>query len=331
VKHLILRFGLTRRLLSFLARKHCPIFVYHRFGDGGISAGAFAAQLDEIQRCFYALSLAEYCQQRKEGRTDWRRTCVITVDDGYRDCYLVGYPALRQRAFQATLFVTTAFVFERLWLWWDVVDYIIAQTPFASKTVEYANQKLALDFSSPEARRTSWSRVGMLCSYVSDSQRRDILRRLSEDLGVQIPPIRPDQYQSCTPDELNEMAAHGIALGPHTVHHPILSQCEPEQWKQEIIESRHQLSGWVHEYVDIFAYPSGTKDDYNESMSSFLESSGFQAAVADHYDDFANETNFTLRRYPAPAEISQFLWVLYGGEYVCIRAMEFIKKIMGRP
>lgn len=330
IKHIILSFNATRNIISWCARKHCPIFMYHRFGDkdNAMSAQTFAVQLDEMKRSVNVLSLSEFCQQRHDGRKDWRKSCVITVDDGYSDFYHVAYPALLQREVSATLFVTTGFLNQESWLWWDVVNYIINNTTIPSVTVEYAGGNLDLDFSSQGNKHMSWDRVATVCTRLDTSEKWRLIQSLKETLNVPVPPVPTIQYQACTVPELMEMADHGITFGAHTVNHPILTRCDPQEWKREILESRKQLSALPNGYIDIFAYPNGTREDQSKSIADFLKSMNFKAGFVAHYDDFKNETQFTLRRCTASADLDEFLWTLWGGEFVCARVKEFMMSII---
>jgi len=330
IKQFVLRFDITRDSLSWLARRHCPILMYHRFGEGSreISAQTFACQLDVIKHSFNVLPLVEFCRQRREGRTDWRKCCVITVDDGYRDFYQIAYPALRERRLPATLFVTTGFLNREIWLWWDVIDYLVSTTALSSATLECGGKEIHLDLTTPQGRKSGWDAVASLCTRINNSDKQLILNRLAETLHVSVPQVPTERYASCSVEELKEMAEHEISFGPHSVNHPVLSRCEPDEWKREISDSRRHLSARAKGYVDVFAYPSGTKEDYNKGMEAFIESAGFDAAVAAHCDDFLNESQFCLRRCSPSRDLVDFLWTLNGGEYLRCRLSEPLKVMM---
>ncbi len=334
LKRLIFQFLPARLCLAWLARRHCIIFFYHRFAEvsapSRVSAQAFTAHLNALLEGFQVLPLSEFCRQRRAGRKDWRRCCVITVDDGYRDFYEVAYPELRQRGFPATLFVTTGFLNGDTWLWWDVLRYILDETFLPSITVEHAGQKIVLDLTSPETRCASWDRLATLCTTVSPSVCRRLIDSLSTALGVPIPPTPPSIYQPCSKGELSEMAKHGVSIAPHSVNHPILTLCEPDEWKREIMDSRAHLVTLGPSYVDIFAYPNGTPADYNPPIEHFLESTGVRAAVVAHYDAFDQETHFSLRRCTAPEDLDEFRWKLWGGEYVLTGLRERLRRTFSR-
>jgi len=331
VKRAVLGFRPARKVLSWLARGHCPILMYHRFGDNfghrAVSRDAWCVQLDELKRSFQVLSLEELCRHRREGRRDWRGTCVITVDDGYRDFYEVAYPELKKRNLPATLFVTTGFLHPGIWLWWDVIRYVIDRTARLSITIAYSGEALDLNLATEEDKQDSWARVAGACCHVSPVETWEIIRSLSRELKVAVPDHPPEDYQGCTVAELSAMAEHGITFGPHSVTHPILTRCEPHEWQSEITKSHDHLSALSRGYVKVFAFPNGRRGDYSDAIIQFLETQGFEGGVVAHYDDFHHETTFTLRRCQGSSDFEEFLWKLWGGEYVWARTKEITKAI----
>lgn len=329
IKRALLCCEVTKNLLAWLSRKHCRIFMYHRFGEnigrGSVSGTVLAAQLDEISRAFNVLRLEDFCRQRHAGRVHWGKSCVITVDDGYRDFYRIAYPALRKRGLPATLFVATGFVKDRMWFWWDALQYLIEHTSLPATTVRCAGQSMTLDLSSPAMKLAAWDRVATRCATLPYPQQWDMIKKLEEAFDVPLTPEPSSEYAPCTVAELNEMSEHGITFGPHSVSHPILTVCADEDWRREIIQSRQELAAMTKGYVDVFAYPNGTWEDYNQEMVGFLKESGFEGAVIAHYDDFRNEDQFKLRRCEASADFEEFLWTLWGGEYVWSRTKELAR------
>ena len=67
-------------------------------------------------------------------------TVVVTVDDGYRDFYRVGWPALRKYGIPATLFVVTGFIDRECCLWVDRVTWCLGDTAEARAVKEELKQ-----------------------------------------------------------------------------------------------------------------------------------------------------------------------------------------------
>jgi len=91
--------------------------------------------------------------------------------------------------------------------------------------------------------------------------------------------------------QIRQMHAAGITIGSHTLSHPRLPECTPEQMSREIIESKASLEAVLSEPVQHFCYPYGL---YNDRARGIVEQagyssacstrSGFNNAMVDHFE-----------------------------------------------
>lgn len=95
-------------------------------------------------------------------------------------------------------------------------------------------------------------------------------------------------------EQLGEMSAAGIEFGSHTVTHPNLSQCSPDQIRNELIESKQIIEQQIGKAIISIAYPYGA---VNEIIKSLASETGYNFGVATNsgpmkiYKDF-----FEIRR-----------------------------------
>jgi len=108
------------------------ILMYHRFREeaDGVSASArcFAQQLDYLKEHYKIVPLSVLADYISRGVPVPPGLAVVTIDDGYRDCYDIAYPILRERNIPATAFVVTDFVDQATWLWTDKVRYLTSRS-----------------------------------------------------------------------------------------------------------------------------------------------------------------------------------------------------------
>lgn len=91
-----------------------------------------------------------------------------------------------------------------------------------------------------------------------------------------------------------EVAAAGIEIGAHTVHHPQLDVISPAAARSEIERSRAELEDRLGAAVDTFAYPHGYHD---RRVRQLVVDAGFTAACAvGHGLSSAADDRFALRR-----------------------------------
>jgi peptidoglycan/xylan/chitin deacetylase (PgdA/CDA1 family) len=77
------------------------------------------------------------------------------------------------------------------------------------------------------------------------------------------------------------LAADGIAIGAHSVNHPILANTPADAAWREISESKRELEEMVGAPVTLFAYPNGKPGrDYASEHVRMVRDAGYAAAVS---------------------------------------------------
>jgi peptidoglycan/xylan/chitin deacetylase (PgdA/CDA1 family) len=107
----------------------------------------------------------------------------------------------------------------------------------------------------------------------------------------------PDNGRLMTAQELNELDAHGLSVGAHTMSHPHLSALNPNRQRDEILGSKRLLEEILGHEVRAFAYPFGAFSDYSDETVSLVREAGFSLAVTNRYGTNAPAADrWTLRR-----------------------------------
>ncbi len=107
-------------------KKEVVCFIYHRFGDSrysstNISRKDFEAHLTWLKaHDFQVLSLSDAIDYLKSNK-EYRKTAVITVDDGFASFYKNALPLLKKFGFPATLFVNTETVGGNDYMGWNEI------------------------------------------------------------------------------------------------------------------------------------------------------------------------------------------------------------------
>lgn len=267
----------------WLTRRGARILMYHRFGPPGafrrLDAAAFDRQLAYIARHFLPRRLSDVVARLREGRTIEPRTVVVTVDDGYADFAEFAYPLLERHRVPATLFLVSEFVEGRIWLWFDVIHYLVHAAPVERAVLELPAGRLDLDLSTREARNTSWERVADACLSLSSPCRARVLARLGEAVGVSPPGVPTDAYAALSWDQIRAMDSRLVEFGAQTRTHPILSRCSDEELLDEIAGCKAHLETRLGTPVTCFCYPNGHAEDYDVRAVRAVRAAGFAAAV----------------------------------------------------
>ncbi len=92
------------------------VLCYHRFEekpkDGmAITPAAFETQMQALkEHGFTVIPMQDFLAWRRAEKAIPEKSCVITIDDGYRSGYDVAWPILKKHEYPFTMFIYTAFV-----------------------------------------------------------------------------------------------------------------------------------------------------------------------------------------------------------------------------
>lgn len=292
---------------------------YHRIGtpEGSLldwdlwsaSEDDFAAQVATVKRHFDVVSVDDLPQVFHTLRRRWstrQRFVLITFDDGYRDNYDAAFPILREHNVPGTFFITTGFVGDRRIAWWDEIAWMIrrCQRDFIELPSDGQTARLTLDRPAVEdAIRTSLS-----VAYRLDAQKlATFLDELAEATGSGRAPrsLADDLWMNW--DMIRTMRSRGMAIGAHTVSHPVLSRLSAEDQNAEICESRLGIEAELGETVTAFSYPVGRADSFNEDTKRALLANGFDWSFSYHggFCRSSNPDRFNLPRVGIERDMDQ--------------------------
>jgi peptidoglycan/xylan/chitin deacetylase (PgdA/CDA1 family) len=187
-------------------------------------------------------------------REDYRlpaRALIITFDDGYRCFRDTALPVLRRLGLPVTLFVPTAYPGARdRAFWWDAVFRAVMRTTAPHLDVPGLG---VLPLATRAERAGAYDR---LVARIERAEEEAAARLVDEVITrCAVPPGPGSAILDW--DELAALAAEGVAIGPHTRHHPILSQATPERVRAEVAGSWADLQARIPRPLPIFCYPNG--------------------------------------------------------------------------
>ncbi len=92
------------------------VLCYHRFEEKpkdalGITPSAFEGQLNAIKESGYTvIEMKDFLAWRRGEASIPAKSCLITIDDGFRSSYEVAWPILKKFGYPFTMFIYTAYV-----------------------------------------------------------------------------------------------------------------------------------------------------------------------------------------------------------------------------
>ena len=84
-------------------------------------------------------------------------------------------------------------------------------------------------------------------------------------------------------DQLAVLADSNVAIGSHAWTHRSLARLAPSEVAEEAARSRDALETKLGKQVGSFAYPFGTRADFNETTAAILKRSGYSCAFTSQH------------------------------------------------
>lgn len=300
---------LAQKSFSWMSGNQLTILTYHRVSPEGqltylpaLSTEAFSKQLGWLKQFYQVMTLAEAGRLAAEGRLP-ANAAVITVDDGYDDCFHHIFPILQQHGINASFFITTAGLLDGQ-LWEEVIAESIIDAPISCEQLRINDVLYPLRTFSQRLSLTK--KMVQQLKYLPIDQREQQLAALRHDTGV-----KHKLRQFLQPAQIQQMAEAGMEFGAHSVHHPILMLEQDQVAEQEIRACKLQLEQLLQQDVVSFAYPNGQYGrDFDQRHIAMVKDAGFRYAVSTNpgsNSDIVQQALCLHRVSPWPTSQSRFM------------------------
>jgi len=267
-------------LLDMAARRCLSVLAYHRvlaqrdpLLPGEPTAEAFEARMRWVAANFDVLPLLDAVRALREDRLP-RRALSITFDDGYADNCENALTILRRLGLPATFFVASGFL-DGGCMFNDVVIESLRQA--RGPRLELDDLGLGRHPVDDDAHRSrAIDRILLRLKYFEPDRRTRAALDIAQRAGARVPTrlmMRSEQVRS--------LAAAGMAIGAHTVTHPILAEIPLHRAREEMAAGRARLEEITGAPVRLFAYPNGSPlRDYKPEHAALARELGFEGAVS---------------------------------------------------
>ena len=276
---------LRPRFLRLLGSDQLTILMYHGLIERPmvmpdpcmIHVDQFRSQMKFLKKNFNVVSLNKSIELLKAGELT-EPTVVLTFDDGYQSNYDLAFPILREEQLPATIFLTTRFTDTDTTIWPGILHNAFS---FTAKT-HFIWRGQHFDLRTPTSKAMSLRQIKSTLKSESQILVTEnveyIVSELSGDspitLGAQSP------YRMLNSESIKSLAASDlINLGAHTQNHYILSRLPDSMQETEIQQSVKNVSILSGEPCALFAYPNGSRRDYNNCSLAILQRTGILAAL----------------------------------------------------
>ena len=217
-----------------------------RFKRGSILetdyAQNFERQISFLNQYFNSSGAEKFfSKERKKGLN-----FLITFDDGYKDNYDIAAPILKKYNVPSIFFLTTNYIDSNIWLFHDMVRYLICKGFLIPSEAEGHLRHMNTDGTMSLKFK----------KYIESNFPKDIPKRMMMNW-----------------QEVIALTGSSIQLGSHTCNHVILSKLNFVQQDEEIKKSSQSIEDITNKKCVYFAYPNGL---YNKNTLNSLKNNKFE-------------------------------------------------------
>lgn len=276
--------GLVKRVRAIVNRRlraTAVVLMYHRVADDGwdpfglcVSADRFGAQLRELTARYPVLSLAAVEEGLAAGRVP--AGVAITFDDGYVDNLRLAAPILASAGVPWTVFVTAGELGRSFW--WDRVAHAMREQdgPVSDLELTIGGVRRRWRLGNGAARAAAVVEIAAELRRIGARERDSVVEQLESWSGRRL----PADCRAMSASEVVELGNDSHAeIGGHTLTHPSLAGCSPDEQRREIAGGREALERVLGRAVTRFAYPFGARQDWNAATQALVREAGYCLAV----------------------------------------------------
>jgi len=199
---------------------------------------------------------------------------AFTFDDGYRDNYENAFSLLCRHGVPATIYLSVDHVDGKRSFWYERLAGAIQKS--RAEQLDMDPEGIgSYQLKDQNDRQAALVALNRRLKCYDDGTREQFVELIAKRLRATelcgIPPM-------LTWEMIKEMAAANITFGSHTLSHPILSRETIKRVRAELLGSKEVLEGVLGGRITAFAYPNGTREDFNAEVAAEVRKAGYQHA-----------------------------------------------------
>ena len=287
------------RYLKNINKKGIQILLYHRVADVEsdpqqlcVSEENFHSQINHIKQHYEILKLSDLKEILITKHIP-KNGLIITFDDGYEDNFKNAKPILEEFNVPATFFITSGFIGDNKEFYQETLNriFFLEKRIPLNLTIKIDNKTFTYEnLLNEENRNNAYRNIHFTLRGKNSIVRRKAIKELLKWSNIGDKP--DDDYKNLNEAQLKILSKnHSFEIGAHSVNHIPLSSLSIQEQKEEIYYSKIELEKIIEEKISSFAYPYGTKEDYNGETLKIMSQSDFKLSCANYPGIVKSNTN----------------------------------------
>lgn len=262
-----------------------------------ISESEFSKQIKYVKENFNIISLNQI-SDAIEGKIKLENDSVaITFDDGFLNNYEVARPVLEKYKVPTTFYISTGFIGSSDLMWTDKLESMIVKNYDSIINLDLGEIG-SFSLKSINQNIKEFLGIKLKLKMLEDSHKNKILKDIEGQLKTKSE--GHDLYKFMNWDQVREMNKSDLFdFGAHTVNHISLAKAPTSIMQQQITESISDINKELGVNCNLFSYPEGQEDDFNEEVIAFLKINNikFCPTAIEGYNIIGKTNPYYLKRF----------------------------------
>lgn len=294
---------------SILWKYQKPVIVYYHmtsekirpyYPHGTINPDNFRDQIRVLKKSFDIISLPEAIE-REQSNKSLENNLLITVDDGFAECYSVIAPFFVEEKVPATFFLIANCINSRNMMWQHQLQYLQQTLPVKKRN------DIIQEFLNKSSNKSNLLELANQWNLNEKDKFAEQIWNLSgnESLTGWLQTQQP----YLTTQQIKKLVNAGFSIGSHSATHPSCDKLNFDELHTEIVESCNSIGKEIGAEVKYFSYPFGRRAK-KEFENKILESSNIECLIAGK-PHLLGKTKFPFwEAYNFERKKSKLLWHL---------------------
>lgn len=212
-----------------------------------------------------------------------KRKCVLTFDDGYRECYDVIYPILKRKGIPAIFFVNKDLIDNDHLAHFNKISLVIDKLKLSSKNTEVERYLKKSGLYQGNAL-FDIRQLGVI--------NLETINYIGEMLEIDFHLYLKKHQPYLKKQQIREMHLDGFGIGAHSCNHQRFSELNEHQQYFQIEQSLEFIESITNKKTRFFAFPYSSRGFYDEIYNKFKSVLFF-----DNFSSFIKSDSTVLQRF----------------------------------
>jgi peptidoglycan/xylan/chitin deacetylase (PgdA/CDA1 family) len=267
---------------SILWKYQNPVIVYYHmvskkmypyYPHGSIKPTDFREQIKYLKKTFNIISLPE-AVERASSNNLLKNNLVLTIDDGFAECYSVIAPILTEENIPATFFLIDNCIDNENMMWLHQLEYL--QQTLSTEKRNAVVQQFSNKINSNSDSVSEFLELSKKWTMKDKDKFAEMIWNLALDESNSEWMQKHQPY--LTIRQIQELINTGFSIGSHSATHPSCDKLNFDELQTEIVDSCRSIGKKIGTEIKYFSYPFGRRAK-REIEYQILENSNLECLI----------------------------------------------------